>query len=59
MLAKQYDSERDHWEFENIGNFKMIYPLGCDADPYKKFMKFSKATWEEFNFGPKPQIEKR
>ncbi len=58
-LGREYNEERDIWEADHMGNFKLIYPVNLEPDPYKKFLKASKATWEEFNFGPKPQIEKR
>jgi tubulin polyglutamylase TTLL6/13 len=57
-LAREYLGEREDYESDNMGNFKLIYPVG-EPDPYGKFLKASFKTWEEFNFGPKPVIEKR
>lgn len=52
MLAWAFEEDRDAWESENLGHFKLIYPNGPDS--YKKFLKQSKMVWEEFNFGYKP-----
>lgn len=59
QLARTYQEERDDFEAENTGNFKLIYPTPYGGDPYKKFLKMSHAVWEEFNFGFKPQLEKK
>ena len=53
-LILQHNAERDEFEEDNMGNFKLIYPTGCHPDPYKKFLKHSRMIWEEFNYGAKP-----
>lgn len=57
MLARAFEEDRNAWESENLGHFKLIYPSGPDS--YKRFLKQSKSVWEEFNFGYKPQMDKK
>ncbi len=56
QLAMRFNEERDEYEAEayKLGNYKLIYPNNAGPCPYKKFLKLSKAIWEEFNFGAKP-----
>ena len=58
-LVSQHNAEREEFEDQNMGNFKLIYPTGYHPDPYKKFLKYSRSVWEEFNYGVKPQISRK